>query len=66
MTAKIISACTYTKSEDGGSCGPRVPCDGRHYSDGDMRGGCGEPCRFVMMKSGEGNPPMTGHPDAAP
>ncbi len=25
---------------------------------GTMKGSCGEPCRFVMMKSGEGRPPI--------
>lgn len=43
-----MARCTATKSEDGGSCSPRVPCDGVMHADGTMTGGCGEPCDFVM------------------
>lgn len=60
MTVKIISACLYHKSPDGGYCAwlDRIPCDGRHWSDGRFTGGCAEPCRFAIAKSGEGNPPI--------
>lgn len=43
-----ISLCMSCKSEDGGSGGPRIPCDGALYADGTMTGGCGEPCSFIM------------------
>lgn len=35
-----------------------VPCDGAWFDDGTFVHGCGEPCRFVMGKEGEGEPPL--------
>lgn len=48
--AEVVARCPGTKSEDGGSCGPRVPCDGERHADGSLSGGCGEPCDFVMVR----------------
>jgi hypothetical protein len=44
---RVVGRCGSTKSEDGGSGSPRVPCDGVVLADGRMVGGCGEPCSFV-------------------
>ncbi len=46
--------CDGTMSEDGGSGGERIPCDGVRRSDGSVSGGCAEPCSFVMGKAGHG------------
>lgn len=42
----VMRRCTSTKSEDGGSGSPRIPCNG--YYNGQYHLGCGEPCSFVM------------------
>jgi hypothetical protein len=52
-SVRVVRSCDSTKSEDGGSCSPRVPCDGVQWSDGELMGGCGEPCSFVMHREGE-------------
>ncbi len=46
--------CDGEMSEDGGSGGPRVPCDAIRYDDGSVKGGCDEPCGFIMGKKGYG------------
>ena len=46
--SEIIAKCVDTKSEDGGSCSPRIPCDALLDEFGNRTGGCGEPCDFVM------------------
>lgn len=37
-------------------CGARLD-----WSTGELDKQCGESCRFVMQKSGEGNPPIPTH-----
>lgn len=46
----VTASCDSTKSEDGGSCSPRIPCDAVLWSDGTFTGGCSEPCDFVMQR----------------
>ena len=53
--AKITHRCDGTMYLNGPLDGE--PCDGRRYSDGTVKGGCGEPCSWVCGKSGYGNPP---------
>lgn len=45
---KVIARCTSKKSEDGGSTGKRIACDGVLYINGEGDYGCGEPCHFIM------------------
>lgn len=52
----VVRRCTSTKSEDGGSASPHVPCDGAILADGRMVGGCGEPCNFVMDRGVDNAP----------
>ncbi len=35
----------------------QVPCEGVRLEDGTFQNTCGEPCRWCMMKQGEGEPP---------
>jgi hypothetical protein len=55
--ATVTHRCTAHISQDGGSGGPLVPCDGHRNGMGEFVGGCGEPCRWRMQKGGEGEPP---------
>jgi len=55
----VTHVCINTMSEDGGSCSEQIPCTGQRHSDGTFTGGCGEPCRWIMIKEGEGKPPWT-------
>jgi hypothetical protein len=56
---KIVSSCTSDKENtDYKSNKTRIPCDGVIYEDDSTEGGCHEPCRFMMGKVGEGNPPF--------
>lgn len=58
MTYKTLThECDGEMSSDGGSGSERVSCDGKRYSDGTFEGGCGEPCSWIMEKSGHGKPP---------
>lgn len=38
---------------------PQVPCPAYRTADGEFHDTCGEPCRWIMIKLGEGNPPWT-------
>lgn len=41
------------------SGGEQVTCDGYRDKKGEFHNICGEPCRWLMMKLGEGSPPWT-------
>ena len=45
--------CPDTMSEDGGSCGEQIKCNGIWHKDGSWSGGCGEPCDFIMQRVNE-------------
>jgi len=58
-----MSSSNYNPQSVISTCDGRVgyeqeKCSGRLYADGQVMDGCGEPCRFSMRKSGEGNPPI--------
>jgi len=55
----VTHTCTSTMSKDFDSYGKEIPCTGQRHSDGTFTGGCGEPCRWMMIKCGEGEPPWT-------
>ncbi len=55
---KVTHRCNglYTPGFSGSE---QIPCEAIYLSDGNFLGTCGEPCRWVMMKHGEGNPPWS-------
>ena len=60
MTITVVThVCINTMSKDFDSYGEEIPCTGQRHSDGTFTGGCGEPCRWIMIKCGEGKPPWT-------
>jgi hypothetical protein len=48
---RVVSRCidSYNYGE--------TKCKAVHYSNGETRSTCGEPCAFVMRKAGAGHPP---------
>ena len=47
-----VSRCTCKKEYE------TKPCDGVYWPNGSLTGGCGDPCSFIMRKSGAGEPPF--------
>ncbi len=59
---KILSKCTGVIW---GCDGEHAPCQAALMEDGSYSGhGCGEPCRWVMKKAGEGEPPFLSSEEA--
>ena len=56
---EITHRCTGHVYVDDDPYGEQVPCKGRRLSNGEFIENCGEPCRWIMMKQGEGKPPWT-------
>lgn len=54
---EVVSRCV--DSYDYGE----TKCDAIYYADGTLRGGCADPCSFIMKKAGSGEPPFL-HPEA--
>ena len=50
-----LHRCTSTRTSE---TYDQIPCDGRFLADGTFTGGCDDPCRFIMKKQGEGDPPF--------
>ena len=59
MKRRITHRCISKMSRELDSGGEQIPCTGVYYSDGTIEGGCDEPCRWIMKKEGEGDPPWT-------
>lgn len=61
MPSHITHKCDGMISPDGRYCEAheRIPCPAVRYSDGTVANSmqCGEPCSWIMGKSGHGNPP---------
>ncbi len=55
MKPRITHRCISKMSVDG----EQIPCTGVMYNTGAIEGGCGEPCRWIMQKEGEGDPPWS-------
>lgn len=54
--SEVVRRCTSQRSSDG-SGSPQIPCEAYKTADGNVYLTCGEPCRWVMEKGGEGSPP---------
>lgn len=60
MSDQVTHRCTgHVYSDDAGYLGPQERCPAYRTADGKYHDTCGEPCSWIMMKSGHGEPAWT-------